>query len=327
MDDPFGILTDIDCSKIVDELKNHLFLYNPSEEIQRDINRCKDCEIPLERDISNLKNICKKCGFISEEIDDDLNTSDMNTNKIRIVGHNSNHYQPDLYRSDNGNLNMLQKKQIFNEYKDYRQRFIEMGERAFPLNACELATEFYNKIQQQCVKRSQNKKAIMAACLWQACLLIDFAPSKSEVSRFMQLPHKGIARGNNFIMTLVSDDKLDLNPNINPLYPEIRTLFIQLGYTDSKYEVLHEHVKNIIEIANKNFIGVNSLPRSKVIGTTYIVLKRCQDKDLVPNPPTDTKNFCKNKIRKNTIDKFIKEINDYHSYFVEYYKQAGFIYD
>lgn len=319
--DPFGILDDIDYTDLMNDFHN---ICSINEITITDSNVCKHCGNILQRNINNMNDTCSICGIITDEIVEDFaNSSETNNNKLRIVGFNSNHFQPDLYRSDNGNISITQKKQILAEYKDYRQRFIEAGGRPFPLTACELATDFYNMIQQKCVKRSQNKKAIMAAVLWQACLLINFAPSKIEISKFMQLPHKGIARGNNFIRTLVSNKQLDLDPNTDPVYPEIRTLFIQLEYLDEKYKTLHDIIYNIIQIAVENSIGINSLPRSKVIGTTYIVLKRCQDKTLVPNPPMDTKDFCKNKIRKNTIDRYINEINSYHSYFKPYYEEVG----
>jgi hypothetical protein len=319
--DPFGILTDVDYNDLMNEFQN---ICSTSEINTHDTEICNYCGNSLQRSINNISNTCATCGIVTDEVSEDMvNVAEMTNNKLRIVGFNSNHFQPDLYRSDNGNISLLQKKQIFTEYKDYRQRFIESGGRPFPLTACEIATEFYNMIQQKCVKRSQNKKAIMAACLWQACLLIDFAPSKIEISKFMQLPHKGIARGNNFIRTLVSNNQLDINPNTNPIYPEIRTLFIQLEYIGDKYKVLHDIIYNIIQIANNNSIGINSLPRSKVIGTTFIVLKRCRDTTLIANPPVDTKDFCKNKIRKNTIDRFINEINAYHSYFKDYYESVG----
>lgn len=319
--DPFGILDDVDYDDIVKELQDTCFI---TEINTNNTETCNYCGNALQRSINNISNTCSTCGIISDDTTDDaVNANDLTGNKLRIVGYNSSHFQPDLYRSDNGNINLLQKKQILTEYKNYRHQFIEKGGRPFPLTACELATEYYNMIQQKCVKRSQNKKSIMAACLWQACLLIDFAPSKIEISQFMQLPHKGIARGNNFIRALVSDGQLDINPNTDPLYPEIRTLFLQLDYTDDKYKQLHEIVYNVIQIATTNSIGINSLPRSKVIGTTYIVLKRCRDKSLVAVPPVDTKEFCKNRIRKNTIDRFINEINSYHSYFKEYYISVG----
>lgn len=319
--DPFGLLDNIDYNELISELQNASISSNIN---QNDTDTCTQCGSILQRGINNISNMCEKCGIVTDEVSEEIiNVSELTNNKLRIVGYNSNHFQPDLYRSDNGNTCMIQKKQIMSEYRDYRQKYIESGGRPFPLTACEIATDYYNMIQQQCVKRSQNKKAIMAACLWQACLLIDFAPSKIEISKFMQLPHKGIARGNNFIRTLVSNNKLNIDPNTNPIYPEIRTLFLQLEYTDVKYKDLHDIIYNMIQIATDNSIGINSLPRSKVIGTSYIVLKRCTDKSLVPNPPTDTKEFCKNKIRKNTIDRYINEINSYHSYFKEYYESVG----
>jgi hypothetical protein len=319
LNDPFGILTNVDYDELMSTFNN---LNTLTTENLQNLDTCKQCGNNIQKTLNNITNVCETCGVITDTQDDCLKNT-VNNNRLRIVGFNSSHFQPDLYRSDSGNSSMLQKKQILSEYKEYRQKFIELGERAFPLNACEIATEFYNKIQQQCVKRSQNKKAIMAACLWQACLIIDFAPSKIEISKFMQLPHKGIARGNNFIRTMISNKQLDIDPNVDPIYPEIRTLFIQMEFTDDVYKNLHTIIWDIIQIAIKNSIGINSLPRSKVIGTTYIVLKRCQDKVLVPNPPLNTKEFCKNKIRKNTIDRYIGEINSYHSYFVDYYKSVN----
>lgn len=315
--DPFGILTDDEYQNILTEIK----LITLQKEEKQITNVCKNCNSSLHLTLNNINNVCGNCGVIRYEIiDESLNMNEVSNNKIRIVGYNSNQFQPDLYRSDNSNIILIQKKQIFNEYKSYRQKYIELGERAFPINACEIASDYYNKIQQHCVKRSQNKKSIMAACLWQACLIINFAPSKLEIAKFMQLSHKGIAKGNNFIRTLVSNNKLDIDPNLNPIYPEIYTLFIQLSYTDSRYKIFHKIIFDIIELANKNSIGINSLLKTKVIGTTYIVLKRCKDKELIKNPPLNTKEFCKNKIRKNTIDRFVTEINSYNSYFKSLYE-------
>lgn len=319
VNDPFGILDEIDYLELIATINKEAEFIT-----QDDLDICRQCGTVLQRSINNISNTCDKCGIITDEVSEEIiNVADMMNNKLRIVGPNRNRFQPDLYRSDSGNTNKLQKTHIMNEYKEYRQKHIDSGGRSFPLLACELATDYYNLIQKHCVKRSQNKKSIMAACLWHACLQINFAPSKTEISKFMQLPHKGIARGSNFIRTLVSDGKLDIDPNINPLIPEIQTLFLQLGYLDEKYKVLHDIVYNIITIASNNLIGVNSMSRSKVIGTTYIVLKRCRNTELVPNPPTNTKEFCKNGIMKNTIDRYIHEINAYHSYFKEYYESVG----
>jgi len=320
--DPFGVLNNDDYVELMKNFKNMQKIDISTNETEQ----CKQCGAILRRSINNINNFCIICGITTEDItDEDIDINEIMNNKLRIVGSNSNQFQADMYRSDSVNNNILHKKQILNEYKEYRRRFIEKGERAFPLNVCELATVFYNKIQQQCVKRNQNKKSIMAACLWQACLCIDFAPSKIEISKFMQLSHKGIAKGNNFIRTMVSDGQLDIDPNKNTIYPEIKTLFIQLEYIGDHYKKLHDIINNIIHIAIDNSIGINSLTRSKVIGTTYIVLRRSKHWNIIDNVPANTKEFCKNKIRKNTIDRFINEISSYHSFFKDYYTSAGLI--
>ena len=117
--------------------------------------------------------------------------------------------------SSTGNTAATQKKQIYEEYCACRALFIEAGGRALPLDACKLAADFYNEVQRQCVKRSQNKKAIMAACFYHACLEIGFSPSKSEIAAFMQLPNKGIARGANFVRSLVADGKMDVDIDVD----------------------------------------------------------------------------------------------------------------
>lgn len=320
--DPFGVLDGDDYEVL---MKNFKDMQQP--DIQRiDAEYCKQCGSTLQRTINNMNNLCIICGFTSDEIlEEEIDVNEIMSNKLRIVGYNSSHFQPDLYRSDNVNNNILQKKQILSEYKEYRQKFIDKGKRVFPLNACELATLFYNKIQQQHVKRNQNKKTIMAACLYHACVLIDFVPSKSEIAKFMQLKNRGIAKGNNIIRTMVSNNQLDIDPNKDITYPEIKTLFIQLGYTGDQFTKLHDIIYHVIQIAIENYIGIHSLIRSKVIGTTYIVLRRSKHWNIIPNIPANTKEFCKDKIRKNTIDRFITELSAYHSYFKDYYKSVNLI--
>ena len=72
-------------------------------------------------------------------------------------------------------------------------------------------------------------------------------------------------------------------------------------------------------MAIKNNIGTNSFLRSKVAGATFVVLRRSPDKLLHRN----IQDFCQDRIRKNTVERFTTELNNYHSYFEEIYKKAG----
>ena len=292
-----------------------------------DAEVCAQCGERMHRGANDLEYVCDGCGLIVEGDttgleEDEAGRPAPNTGRLRIVGPNSNQLQPDLYRSGTGNTIAAQKKQIFEEYKVYRAMYIENGGRAFPLNACEQATEYYNEVQRQFVKRSQNKKAIMACCLWRACLQIGFAPSKAEIADFMQLPSKGIARGENFVRKLIADGKMDIEANADPCRPEIVTLFAHLSFESDAYNGLRDAVHDVVQTAIKNNIGTNSILRSKVAGAAFVVLRRCQNRSLIAKPMS-LQEFCQNRIRKNTVERFTRQLDAFHSFFEGCYARAG----
>jgi len=289
------------------------------------MSACSQCGAQMCRSSNDLESMCSECGLLvdGDSVDpDDANHQVSNNGRLQLVGSRQSEYQSDLYKSSTGNTVVIQKKQIYEEYCAYRILFIEAGGRALPLDACKLASDFYNDVQKQCVKRSQNKKAIMAACFYHACLEIGFSPSKSEVALFMQLPNKGIARGSNFVRALVADGKMDVDINVDPCRPEITSLFAHLGLEGDEYLPLREIVFEIVQIAIVNNIGTSSILRSKVAGATFTILRRCKEKELIAKY-TNLQEFCNARIRKNTVERFTKQLNDYHSFFKECYIKAG----
>lgn len=324
MDDPFGILAGIDIASIG---INDYFPKRPLIETNKDI--CIQCGTQMCRGANNLEFICDGCGLFTEgdsaEIDDAPRNL-VDTTRLRLVGSNSNQLQPDLYRSGNGSTKFAQKEEIFKEFCSYRILHIEKGGRALPLDACRIASESYNDVQQNYVKRSQNKKAIMAACLSIACNKIGLAPSKSEIASFMQLPTKGIARGSNFVRSLVADGKMDVDVNADTCKSEITTLFAHLGMEGERTVKLSNTVYDIVNIAIDNNIGIDSFLRSKVSGATFVVLRRCKDRNIISNQMGLTE-FCQDRIRKNTVERFTDRLDEYHSFFVECYKKYDLIHE
>jgi hypothetical protein len=281
----------------------------------------------MRRAVDDLSHTCDTCGLVvegdtAEPEDDEAPRPAPSTARLRIVGPGSSQLQPDLYRSGPGDSAAAQKRAITEEYAAYLQMYVETGGRAFPLDALSLAAEHYNGVQRTCVIRSENKKKAMAACLDRACLDLGFAPSKAEIAAFMQLKTKGIAGGSNFIRSLVADGKMDVDINADPCRPEITTLFAFLGLEDPVYDSLREAVYDVVQTAVANNIGTSSVPRSKVAGAAYAVLRRCRDRALIPKPP-GLQEFCGARIRKNTIERFIRQLDAYHSYFEECYRKAG----
>lgn len=336
IDDPYGLLgAGVDLSALNSMFNSlsgapacSLQLAPPGVVPMNTSECCAECGGQLRRGMNNISYVCSGCGLVlegdsAEPEEDEAPRPAPNAARLRIVGPNSNQLQPDLYRSSTGNTAATQKKQIFEEYKVYRQMFIEAGGRAFPLNACELASDYYNIVQRHCVKRSQNKMSIMAFCLRHACLdACELAPDKAEIATFMQLPTKGIARGTNFIRSFVADGKMDIDVNIDPRRAEIRTLFALLGFEGKQYDGLRDAVFNIVEVAIVNNIGTRSYLRSKVAGATYVAIRRCSDRELIPKPMS-LPEFCQDRIRKNTVERFTHQLDSYHSYFEACYARAG----
>lgn len=286
-----------------------------SERINRDI--CSECGSQMRSGTNEAEYTCGNCGLIIDG--DNIDESDecgATSGRLRIVGSNSNQFQPDLYRSGNGNTTSNQVNQIYLEFSKYRSQHIENGGRAFNLDACRKAAEKYNIVQQSCVRRSQVKKEIMAGCYYQSCLELGFSPAKADIATFMQLQTKGISKGTNFMRSFVADKKMDADINIDPLRPEITYAFGQLKLENRDYDVLKNAVFELVQICLAEGIGTSSILRSKVAGASFVITQRSK----IVSPPIDIFEFCKLvKIRKNTVESFIDEINSFHSYFENTY--------
>jgi len=286
------------------------------------------CGGRLRRALNGFSHVCDGCGVIlegdsTEPEDDDAPRAAPHGAQLRIVGPNSSQLQPDLYRSGEGNTPTVQRKQIYDEFVKYRDAYVERGGRAFPFNALALAADNYNTVQRLLVKRSQNKKFIMSACLEVGCREIGFDPGKKEITNFMQLPCSGNARGTNFVRKLAADGLIDVDINIDPRKPEITTFFAYLGFDGDAYAPLREAVLDVVQTATDKKIAPNSVPRSKVAGAMYTVLRRCKNKALVPKPP-NLQDFCQTiSIRRNTVERVLAQLEAYHSYFVACYERAG----
>lgn len=241
--------------------------------------------------------------------------------RLRLVGPNSAQYQPDLYRSYSGNNSATQLRTIIEEFKFYREQLFKVEGYAFPLDILEKAAQMYIEVQKEAVKRSANKRMIMAACVARACLESGVAANEKRISVMMQVA--GYARGVNYLVKLGTDKRIEFAP-ADVHWPEVSTLFMTLGYTGPEYRFLQAAVLDVVTTAERHQIGTSSLLRSKVAGATFVVLSRCSDPALLPHR-LPIAEFCRRgNIRRNTIDRFIFELSDYHdSFFAECYERAG----
>jgi len=274
-----------------------------------------------------LELVCDTCGYVVEnelnEDGDDGPKKAAFSGRLRIVGPNCARYQPDLDRSSNSSNNKAaQIRQVADEYLAYRSRYIERGGRAFPEEACKRAAEYYNEVQQAYVKRSQNKRAIMAAHLYHACHEMGFVPTKAEVAEFMELPKKGTARGENFIRMMASEGQTTVDVNKDPCAAMTATVFLSLGPQGEQFAALQPAVEAIVRRAQNDLIGSSSTLRSKVNGAAFAVIQRYARTNRIKC--ISQQDFCNRcSIRKNTIEQFTSALSDYHSHFEDIYREFG----
>ena len=297
------------------------------------------CGGEIHCDITGLRRTCDRCGLVTEgdpaDADDDSMRPAPGAARLKLVGVGSGSLQPDLYRSGSGDGAAAQKRQVLEEFHAFRQQYIESGGVALPLDACTIATQMYNEVQRQCVKRSQSKRGIMAACYWRACLKLGLIVPDPVIASCMQLTNSGIAAGLNELRALEADGKLTADPDMDTwryIRAEITTLFMHIELDGPEFAPAREAVFDIVRTATDKHIGTMSVPRSKVNGAAYSILRRVALSEHTALPADSHRRvaaavagglqaFCGARIRKNTVERFLTELNDFHSHFEPVYER------
>ena len=129
------------------------------------------------------------------------------------------------------------------------------------------------------------------------CISHGFTRTKRDVSKFVKLPNNCIAKGNTFLNSIAED--LDINMNENRLQSYITTALIHAGYNEENWCTA---ITEIIKYADRNDIGYKSQLYTKVIATTFEVLRRGKKEINLPKFAKDC------NIKTNTIKKFLTEL-------------------
>ena len=314
IDDPFGLLG---CTQINEPV------HVPTSRFHVNHNICDGCGDEMLYNEGKSKYSCRACGIenFGEHIPDEHIT--MNSpGQFKIIGENSQQLQPYFYRNEKSAIQV--KKSIFEEYNKLLELYKEkVGKSAFPLNAITKATEYYYEFKKFEVRRTKHKRWVMAKCLQIACNEIKYAPCKTDLIDMFELPNLGLSPGMNLLLNAASAGALSFPVNFDPREAEIFTLFKHIGelITEEEHEKYMDVVLKIINHATDMKIGSASLVRSKVVGTTYVVLSR----RINPEITITINALCKfGGIRKNTVDRFIRELTNYHSsQFKQFYEAAG----
>ncbi|MDE2099321.1 MAG: hypothetical protein KGL39_18855 [Patescibacteria group bacterium] len=270
---------------------------------------------------------CADCGIVvpGDTVADDGDGVVM-VGRLRLVGPGAGRLQPDLDRSSSGDA-AAQQRGILDELKRLRDRYVEVGGRAFPLNILNKAAEYYHTIQQKLTKRSDNKKAILASCLYAASLRHNFSPGKHECAEMMQLPNRGTARGSNFVRRLKDEGIVtDIPVDEDPCWANVVTAFTLLKLEGEAFDWLRRAALDVVQTSIELKIeNKTSQPKTKAMGATYVVLRRyIRRKDAAAEADIRMTAFCKMcGIRKTTIEGYIDTLNGYHSKLKAVYEKHG----
>lgn len=280
------------------------------------------CHCGQQMRVRGSEYLCPDCGIVVETGTDIMAANSepemVSRPRIRVVGPGQSYYQRDLERASVGDYAEQQLKSIREEYGGYNWHYSNAGGNPFPEVALEEAARIYNSVQRMgYVKRSQCKRSIMAAALYRGCIERNFIRSPAEVAAFMQLPSGGIAKGDDFLRQVDADHGLGIDMNKNTCAAHIQTTFCYLKLQGDKHQPLREAVKAVVQTAVTKRIGTSSQMKSKVIAATYAVLTRAGH----PITLDEVRESC--RIRKNTITKFMAELDAYHSHFVGVYCEHG----
>jgi hypothetical protein len=315
--DPYGLLGDAGALSDMLALARRL----PAASSQSASASCGACAAPVSCGVDGRR-VCRSCGLVGEPEEEVLPTP-VPLGRLRVVGIDSGMLQPDLYRSACDDPVRAQQRHTLDEYARYCEHYLEKGGRSFPHDARAIAAGLYSEVQANGVRRSENKKSIMASCLYYACNKVGIAPTKKEFAKALELKRGGIARGNNHILDLVAQGKMSIDVNQDTLCSAITSVFALMQMEGSAYAGLRSAVLDIVDTMVENNIAINSIQRSKVAAATFTVLARCLDAGLVPLAP-DLKKFCADcNIRATTVSAILKKIDEYRRFFVPCYARAG----
>ena len=145
----------------------------------------------------------------------------------------------------------------------------------FPRNILDKVALTYQQVQAHYVRRGNYKRAILAIIMYYNCLADGFVRPYTEIAKFTNTTCC-FSYGADIVRSMVEQDQITLEIDINPLIPFINTILLQLSQQDNKLakdeiiitmnQILQLHIGNNIKLRNK-IIVVAYLILNKIIPT------------------------------------------------------------
>lgn len=313
-----------------------------SAQVAQTGDACAQCAVPLVFSGESFR--CPECGadFEAADIAEIIDTARAESrapgglapprSRLMVAGANSQRFQGSLASCSPVSTADQQQASLYRELTAWNRAFQGKGGNPFPNCVLMDVVVVYGQIQRQEVKRSNEKKAIIAAILYHACLHRGFRREPSDATRFVGLERCGLARGETYLRRAIQDGKVvGFELVNNPFKQILTTAFAGLGLQCAKNEqepadqVVWDAVLEVFAVASRRNIAHQSEVKSKVHGALVSVLLRrpgglggATDPRAVLNRVSAVCN-----IRRYTLTNVLTEMYRYHSHFAAVFEKHG----
>lgn len=259
----------------------------------REEDFCVNCE---KNTIQNLKGelICSNCGYFSGiNIDNGAEwryygSEDSKSSDPNRCGMPTNSLLPEFSlgsiipfsRTESSNMKKIRNYALWNN-GCYKERalynvFSDMEIRAknagIPSCIIEVAKQMYKQVSETKISRGENRKGIIASCIFIACKKFDkCARSNKEIAEIFKIEPtnmtKGFKKFNEIMLILEKENKGDIGYNISESLDFINRFCSNLNLESDTNELCKYVCKKIEEY---DLVSENT-PTSKAAGTIYLV--------------------------------------------------------
>ena len=291
---------------------------------------CPTCAIPMQHIDIDYK--CQTCGYTC--IWEPETTTDISTGHFHICsgGNKGKFYNPIT------DYSKTQKRTL----KDQFIRLADVYHDAYPAatpipeRIIDQAIEIYNGIQKfaiqhqsgavtlgekpgdgerKFVRRGTIKDEILASLIYYICQNENRSRRKRDIAIFMKLTGQGFPRGEDIVKILAKQGVITLDMSEKPFtYIERYLAVLQI---DEKYI---DFITQVVELSDQNNICTRSQTSSKIVGAISILIQILGLK--ITSKQIEA--ACDNT-KKNTFDKFAKEILSNMKIFAPLFREYGLI--
>jgi transcription initiation factor TFIIIB Brf1 subunit/transcription initiation factor TFIIB len=277
--DDFSKLDSINISKVYD-------LINDDKSEDSDIKKCDNCGgVKFEEDYTKGIIVCSSCGQVMDDLyaEDGGTKFDMDSNKRSNVVHNSLLPQSSLGSTQRVTGRLAQvsiwsrmpykersMNNLFEEIKTVCKKYniskkIELDSKIICKKVCDQTHKTGKNKGKPIITRGENRKGIVASCLFIACSKYQETRSKTEIANYFGINEESLNKGYKSLKKILANDVLIADIKTSSVSDFIERKCDEMGILNVYKEQALNIAKNInkLNIASKH--NTNSITSAVIL--------------------------------------------------------------